>query len=1680
MNFCQQLEDCLRDLAAEARNQHPGVREASERATLTLRSLQHQYMAQVRQGTPHATQLFRHSDLLHPFLLAANYPTASPELLATTFRAMRLLLDHNVVLDGLHLVRVWTIQATVIVAATTTAKGAASSTTAATATTSSSSSWFSWGSNSGSSTEHKKVHNAVSSSSGQTGRTQPHYDMEKRALEILSLLLQLLQQSTDISNELWTHSVALTCLFRDAGSHKLQQASHTTLSQVLTLLFQTSADDDFLRRTWDDLLALAVSSKSKLHGALALSAKPPLHLDLLPAVWKEWSDHPPLQKTLQTTLTLLQHSPDARTLQWMLQLVPECTPAEAEQLFQACLPCIVQATEACRKHDDFEDGYIYQGDDTMGDETMTTLIPQPLLRQAAWALEATASWPSSPPAEVWSDFLTIATSCRPHILQLVHAGEQRSLWRVDEPTLGDALQWALSNVLAAIPDGGGDLTDTFAPVLSVLQHCLKRVPGSPDLVLRTLQGYLSLAQVCFATSASLQRKALVSSLCKLSLPAWGKHDPSSQLQDHHIQVLLTLLKLVHMHHDDLTIEWEVILWTLQELSVLSIASADLSDASYSGALAVSATFGRMPAFSACLSKESLVSLVEGLAQISTTIMAKRDVAGSSDTVLPDRPTSMSSNTVASQADAKDSSISEKIMNIGVRAIYGSSGESEKVAAPSMGDRTRNTYYEEYRRDFVRRIDESRATVRISSIGRLPFVLTLLADVAMANSFRYNECGDVISEHLSNLAARSAAVRPFCMDVIAMLTMSHISDDSSSPTPSIGPTRVVFGNPMTSQMLATEPFEATGNGSAKSLSQSELLAPVCETLKTTAKHEVAESTLESLKSVLEGSGHRLSGQVWILVIEAIASLSGDPSYDVVDRSSSKWSKCCLSAFACLKLIVNDFKDEMQSSSTVTEPKSIQHVLLDCCTSFAMSRHDINTSLTAIGLLWSVADQDSDRLSVSLVLSILVQLAADQRPELRNASVNTLFSCITGRGNTFTSDDWESCMVERVFVVYDMVATHLERGSTSETGAGATSRYSVSLHHSQDSAEKQWMATQVLVLRGLVKVLRMFFDRILETTGAPSAKKGDHPWFQDAWVRILDFGFDAAAHIGDVSSLGYRSTGVEILNICCQLASSTGIQALGNSASVDTSMTVVNGALKAVEGSAAEDSGPIKPRHRTETVEKSRRKLFDEAFESLESFRDHACQSWGSLDDVQVQVLEKFSSGLANTYSCCRSHEFEEDEPAVALVRIQSLSATNPEEASAPTRILQTRFVSLIGSVLELATKGRPQSSTFLNQAQKSAMELLHRMATSGSVEAFDLLVSTADAAFWLRKDQENGERGYATTTSIEDSLGIVNFEASVYASKAISGEALSSHCQAYVLAKVLGSYMRSQRSEERPTTRKLYYKRLLPIVQFGVRALHLLSNDEHDHATDASYDALWCLYFDVLSSMMNPQPINKDMTKIPRVSELCEMVESSSDCVPLRHIPAFVDLLATCSTTCFNVASLHMVYSRNHADSENGKKSKKHYDEVLKLLTACFSSAIALNPSDPSPRAVVRLVTLRVSNGESDHEDYDVSVDATLIVCKAMTGENRHTEELVMACFSELVRLLSSSNGKVRTAAEGLFASTNVTRTLEELENRAREAEQRAATTEATVATLQATIQRLEAQNAELRREVAVLEASAAL
>jgi C-terminal region of Mon2 protein len=1202
-------------------------------------------------------------------------------------------------------------------------------------------------------------------------------------------------------------------------------------------------------------------------------------------------------------------------------------------------------------------------------------------------------------------------------------------------------------------DSGFLFREIFPSSLSIWQHVLKRFVGSEEIVQLALRGYSTMADICLSVQeCSIERKVLLTSLSKLSLPSWGKHDASALLQDHHVRSLLCLLRIIHVHYNYIMTEWEVILWTFEELSVLNVASPLLSNETYHASLAIAAVYERFASFSTCFSDESINQVVVALSNICESTMAKRDLVGDSDTVLHER-----SKQVLDLSEIDHATIGEKIMSTAVRAFYGSSsGDAERTDETPRLERTKKLYYQEYRVDLLNRVSKSKFTLRTNSIGRIPFVLVVLMDVAMSNMFRPKDCRRAISRKLSELAAASPIVRPLVMDIVTMLMMSQLSFDSQLPVLFIGPGRVVVEDPMHSQLLAVEETP-TAESLHHDFSQSEVLAPLCSAIIASERADIAIASLDCLTSILEGTGQNLSGEVWSLMIDAIASLSGDQSYGE-GRATSDWAGCCLAAFRSLKLIVNDFLGQLPiaSSDSYVEGVAAHVSLLECCCSFVTSRHDVNTSLTAIGLLWTIADQDTDTESIDRALSKLVSLSSDDRPEVRNAVVNTFFSCIAGRGGGFTPSYWESCMKSKVFRLYEVVTEKLcddcEPAVDGLDGAKMTSRYHVKSHHTRDSSAKLWVATQVIVLQGLVRILRIFFGQLLETDA-----ETEGPWLRVAWAKILEFSLDAASQVGGRENLEIRLTGVELLVLCCQLSCQGGIQAGGTPARVSTNMEVVNGALRTVR-----DSPPSKlslQRSSSLLVDGLRQSLFLVAFETLEIFESKVLLVRKAEDDTDLQVLSKLCVNLGRLYDCGRDNEFKPEREANTKGNLFSSSGQQETNVEMTSASLESRFARIVVSAMDVSTVDL--KARYLNQGQRGCFDVLRAMASSGSSIAFERLVNYADSAFFVRKDGD-GEESEIADEYDKTFLTLLNFEAATLVSQEICQENVSDKCKAIVLYEVMGIFLADRIPKRR------HYKIFIPILQSGAEGALQLSATSDQQLLNI-FDVVWKRLLECLSLMFTPIQIGEDLWKISRVSELLTVVAIVKENVPQACAIDLCILLSTVAIKVYEIAGKHAVFGALDPESAFGRKSKRHRDDLLKLFSICFSSGCELGPEENCIASVASTVFSSNSNAAVESMQA-LGVDATICICQALE-ERMNINTLIVSVFPHLCALILSENVRLKQAAGNVLTKANIAAFLQESQSRCKEAEKRANDAEKEVKDLEAIVYALQREKVQLQEEL---------
>jgi len=894
---------------------------------------------------------------------------------------------------------------------------------------------------------------------------------------------------------------------------------------------------------------------------------------------------------------------------------------------------------------------------------------------------------------------------------------------------------------------------SFAPSVSMLQHFIRRMLGSPIIVSQTLSSYEELACASMTVdsqSTNVRRQAILTSLCKLCLPSWGKRRPNCQLKESNIDSLWTMLWIIHSNFEKISEEWDVILSTLDQLAIVQISSSKLDEAYCEKAATISGCFIRLSSFTTCFTGDALLQFISSLIKLSEVVSFEP---------LLDQNITRESSEMSAVSDSpekaprpvgREPSISGKILGFAGRAFGGGSTTAAPQPSPlastnnpssfhrsvSVGGGTSSnkTYAEDLRESTCSQMAKMKISTSSTVIRKIPLPLLLLVIVAEANSYRLSIVEETVAKHLCDIVAKSASVelRSFAMEVlIHFMPVSLTKSDMASKYGS-GPLMVPDNEDMNEFPLEVHPaIEDSNNNVHESISsEPQLLKILCQTIQLSTQVETAENCLNALLVVLEGAGHSLSGDNLITVINTLSVLSGyhdsneeDESHNepVIDRSSRQWVNVSSLAFQNLKLILDEFLEPAPSEESDESPlKSTQarDAILDCCVAFGRSRHDVNTSLTATGMLWSLADRDSSPDTLDVVLLKLASLAMDDRPELRNCSVNTLFSCVVGLGEQFTDEQWKTCLDETIFGIMTGITSAINDSENKEaSGSSTEERYKVAVHHSRNSARKQWATTQILVLRGLERVLRIFFSRLLETLLDTTQDQ----WFLITWTKILQVSFDCAIIVGERETLDMRLAGVELIVLCAQLSSKAGIVAAGNSARVGTNMEVVGGALRSVRD-AVEDRSQVVERTsmgNEEELDSYRQELFDISFYKLAEFRlyldkngkeeNEEAKGHLMLDSLLTQVLTKLVGELSKLYECCKNNEMLPGRCELEL----DISIEN--NGGYESQFLH--FLLVIAS-----NAGNDTNSRYLNQVQRGVMSLLQSMAANSSLRAFQTLAA----------------------------------------------------------------------------------------------------------------------------------------------------------------------------------------------------------------------------------------------------------------------------------------------------------------------------------------------------------------------
>ncbi|KAK1942106.1 Protein MON2 [Phytophthora citrophthora] len=408
-------------------------------------------------------------------------------------------------------------------------------------------------------------------------------------------------------------------------------------------------------------------------------------------------------------------------------------------------------------------------------------------------------------------------------------------------------------------------------------------------------------------------------------------------------------------------------------------------------------------------------------------------------------------------------------------------------------------------------------------------------------------------------------------------------------------------------------------------QQELFVPLVKL----ARSDMKDRTLTGMLDMLNACGHLISAG-WPLVLAAVqeACETGDAKTQVL-------------AFKCLRLIVDDL--------VVSIPSNYLPDCIKCIGRFGSYAKDVNISLTAVNELWSVADvigkqkthlgSDSNRKQGQwgFIFAEFSSVALNERAEVRNSAINTLFGTAVTYGAQFELIEWQLFINSTVLpLAAKLCETQKRRSSRSLEKEEAKAGANYMLHHSRDNAEKQWNESRVLMLTGISRVLETNWHYLLQHTS----------WFASIWRELLQ-------HVALNAAFGMPKevvlAAVKTLQTLLQVSSAGDFDHIAQSQPVraGVGMRVVGGALVSSSTPTSATSTPSLRRATSAPVYRDPA-LWEEAFSQLLQLcdiRQIAAEKDTSpvlpwKEDEEQEIASGVVSVLVTLYIQAKEYEFKD--------------------------------------------------------------------------------------------------------------------------------------------------------------------------------------------------------------------------------------------------------------------------------------------------------------------------------------------------------------------------------------------------------------------------------------------------------
>ncbi|KAM3351735.1 hypothetical protein ACQJBY_023583 [Aegilops geniculata] len=395
------------------------------------------------------------------------------------------------------------------------------------------------------------------------------------------------------------------------------------------------------------------------------------------------------------------------------------------------------------------------------------------------------------------------------------------------------------------------------------------------------------------------------------------------------------------------------------------------------------------------------------------------------------------------------------------------------------------------------------------IGSIAFSVERMTSILVNNLHRVESIWDQIAAHHLELAncpnpqLRNMALDSLDHSICSVVGSEKFQGISSAPHP-------------------LKEYQLVEESETRSFEYA-VLSPLVILYSSNKNIDVQMGALKILLHVLERHGEKLSYS-WPSILHMLRAVADASEKDVISLG-----------FQSVRVIMNE--------GLATIPVQCLDECILVTGAYGAQKTDINISLTAAGLLWTATDfivkglsgrsvqkanhlNEEVQLGVSTeegdiptseegvkrnplqqlvdynklffsVFSVLQKLGADDRPEVRNSAVRTLFQTLCTHGQKLSLSMWEDCLWIYVFPMLEHVS-HLASTSSKdewhgkELGTRAGKAVHMLIHHSRNTAQKQWDETIVLLLGGIARLLRSFFPLLQQLSK-----------FSSGWAILLAF-------------------------------------------------------------------------------------------------------------------------------------------------------------------------------------------------------------------------------------------------------------------------------------------------------------------------------------------------------------------------------------------------------------------------------------------------------------------------------------------------------------------------------------------------------------------------------------------------